>query len=116
GVSIFFTGRIEAYALIHLVLGAILLVIFLFASFKDLGKLLSARSTRYGTNMVVYSVLFIALLVGVNWLGVRYNKRFDMSESGVFGLSPQAQSVLGNLEQDVEMQAFLEGGHDPEIE
>ena len=116
GISVFFTGRIEAYALIHVGLGLVLLAIFLFAGFKDLGKLLSARSTRYGTNMVVYSVLFVALLVGVNWLGVRYNKRFDMTESGVFGLSPQAQSVLGSVQQDVELQAFLEGGHDPEIE
>jgi len=116
GVSVFFTGRLEVYALIHITLGLVLLVIFLFASFKDLGKLLSARSTRYGTNMVVYTALFVALLVGINWLGVRYNKRFDLSESGVFSLSPQAQSVLASLQQDVELQAFLEGGHDPEIE
>lgn len=116
GVSIFFTGRLEAYALIHLVVGLALLLIFLVASFKDLGKLLSSRSTRYGTNMVVYTALFVALLVGINWLGVRYNKRYDLSESGVFSLSPQAQSVLGSVQQDVEMQAFLEGGHNPEIE
>src|SRR5690606_11469120 len=116
GVSFFFTGRLEAYTLLHLVLGGVLLLIFLFSSFKDLGKLLSARSTKYGTNMVVYSALFIALLVGVNWLGVRYNKRYDLTESGVFTLSPQAQSVLDSLQQDVELQAFLEGGHDPEVE
>jgi len=116
GVSVFFTGRLEAYALIHLALGFSLVVVFLFASFKDLGKLLSARSTKYGTNMVIYTCLFVALLVGVNWLGVRYNKRFDLSESGVFTLSPQARSVLEGVQQDVEMQAFLEGGHDPEIE
>jgi len=116
GVSVVFTGRIEGYALIHIGIGLILLVLFLIASFKDLGKLLSARSTRYGSNMVVYTALFVTLLVGINWLGVRYNKRYDASESGVFGLSPQAQSVLGSVQKDVEMQAFLEGGHNPEIE
>ncbi|MBY0276708.1 GldG family protein [Candidatus Binatia bacterium] len=116
GISVLFTGRIEAYALIHLGVGIVLLAIFLFGSFKDLGKLLSARSTKYGTNMVVYSLLFIALLVGVNWFGARHNKRWDVSESGVFTLSPQAKNVLAGLDKDVEMQAFLEGGHDPEIE
>lgn len=116
GISVFFTGRLEAYSLIHLALGIVLVVVFLFASFKDLGKLLSARSTKYGTNMVIYTALFVALLVGVNWLGTRYNKRFDLSESGVFTLSPQAKSVLEGVQQDVELQAFLEGGHDPEIE
>jgi ABC-type uncharacterized transport system involved in gliding motility auxiliary subunit len=115
-VSVVFTGRVEGYALIHLGIGAILVVLFLIASFKDLGTLLSARSTRYGSNMVVYTILFVALLVGVNWLGVRYNKRFDLSEAGAFGLSPQAKSVLSSLDKDVEIQAFLEGGHNPEIE
>jgi hypothetical protein len=27
-----------------------------------------ARSTRYGANMIVYSALFLALLVAINWL------------------------------------------------
>jgi ABC-type uncharacterized transport system involved in gliding motility auxiliary subunit len=116
GVSVFVTGRLEAYALLHLGIGFVLLVYFLFRSFRDLGALLSARSTRYGTNMVVYSLLFIALLVAVNWFGARHNERWDVSEAGVFSLSPQATSVLGTLDKDVEMQAFLEGGHDPEIE
>lgn len=115
-VSVVFTGRVEGYALIHIGIGLVLLVLFLIASFKDLGKLLSARSTRYGGNMVVYTILFIALLVGVNWLGVRYNKRYDLSDEGVFGLSPQAKKVLSSVQNDVEMQAFLEGGHNPQIE
>ncbi|MBM4242575.1 MAG: hypothetical protein FJ148_02015 [Deltaproteobacteria bacterium] len=116
GVSVFFTRRLEAYALFHIAVGFVLLAYFLLRSFRDLGALLSARSTRYGANMVVYSLLFVALLVAVNWFGARYNKRWDVSESGVFSVSPQAQSVLATLTQDVEMQAFLEGGHDPEIE
>jgi hypothetical protein len=47
---------------------------------------------------------------------VRYNKRFDVSEEGVFSLSPQARSIIDNLDQEVALQAFLEGGHDPAIE
>src|SRR5262249_13682385 len=46
----------------------------------------------------------------------RYNRRFDLSESGVFSLSPQAQGVLAGLDGDLELQAFLEGGHDTQIE
>lgn len=114
--SYFLVGELETYSVVHLGLGVALLVAYLASSFRDLGQLLSARSTRYGANMVVYSVLFIALLAGINWLGVRYNQRIDMTEQGVFTLSPQAVSVLAGLDGELEMQAFLEGGHNPAIE
>lgn len=115
-LAFYFTGAPSLYVLVHLGLGLALVIYFLATRFRDLGSLLSARSTKYGANMVVYSTLFIALLVGVNWLGTRYNKRIDLSEAGVFSLSPQAKSVLDGLDGQVELQAFLEGGHDPQIE
>jgi len=114
--SYFLVGQIEAYSAVHLVVGSVLVAAYLAASFRDLGQLLSARSTRYGANMIVYSALFIALLTGINWLGVVYNERIDMTDEGVFTLSPQASSVLAGLEHDLEMQAFLEGGRDPAVE
>jgi ABC-type uncharacterized transport system involved in gliding motility auxiliary subunit len=114
--SLVLTGQLGAYTVLHLTLGIGLLVWFLLASFRDLGALLSARSTRYGANMVVYSALFVLLLAAVNWLGARYNKTIDLSEQGVFSLSPQAQGVVSDLDQDLSLQAFLEGGHDPAVE
>jgi len=116
GVALFLTGTLSFYVLVHLGLGLALVVSFIAAGFQDLGRLLSERSTRYGTNMLVYSALFIALLVGVNWLGARHHHRFDWSEAGVFSISPQSKSMLEKLDKDISLQAFLEGGHDPEIE
>jgi gliding motility-associatede transport system auxiliary component len=116
GLALFLTGAPSLYVLVHLGLGLALVLYFLVARFQDLGQLLSARSTKYGANMVVYSVLFVTLLAALNWLGTRYNRRFDMSESDAFSLSPQAQGVLAGLDGDLEIQAFLEGGHDPQIE
>ncbi len=114
--SYFLVGQLEGYSTVHLVLAAVLLAFYLASSFGELGGLLSARSTRYGANMVVYSALFIALLAGINWLGVRYNQRIDLTEQGVFTLSPQARSVIEALDRDLELQAFLEGGRNPAIE
>jgi ABC-type uncharacterized transport system involved in gliding motility auxiliary subunit len=114
--SLLLTAQLGAYQVLHLVGGIGLLGWFLAASFRDLGSLLSARSTRYGANMVVYSALFLLLLAAINYLGVRYNQRIDLSEEGVFSLSPQARSIVEDLDQDVSLQAFLEGGHDPAIE
>jgi hypothetical protein len=60
GLALYLTGELSIYVLAHLALGFVLLAYFLVARFQDLGQLLSARSTKYGANMVVYSVLFVA--------------------------------------------------------
>ncbi|MBM4266670.1 MAG: hypothetical protein FJ144_08675 [Deltaproteobacteria bacterium] len=114
--SYLLTGVLEPYSAIHLIVGTVLIVVYLAGSFRDLGELLSARSTRYGANMVLYSVLFVALLVGVNWWGAQHNERFDLTEESVYTLAPQARQVLEGLDQDLVFQAFLEGGHDPTVE
>ncbi len=114
--SYFLVGGLEAYSTAHLVLGILLVSSYLASSFRDLGEILSARRTRYGANMIVYSALFLALLVGLNWLGARYNRRIDMTEAGVFTLAPQARQVLDGLDQNLQFQAFLEGGRDPAVE
>ena len=116
GLALVFTGAPSLYVMVHLGLGLVLLLYFLATRFRDLGQLLSSRSTKYGANMIVSSVLFVALLIGLNWLGARHNKRVDLSESQAFSLSPQARNVLDGVDADVELQAFLEGGHDGAIE
>ena len=116
-VALWLTGDpTSLYVLFHLLLGAALLLWFLVTRFRDLGRLLSARSTRHGANMVASSLLFVTLLAGLNWLGVRHNERLDASESGAFSLSPQAKSVLDGMDGEVVLQAFLEGGHGPAVE
>lgn len=116
-VALWLTGDpTSLYVLFHLLLGTALLLWFLATRFRDLGRLLSARSTRHGANMIASSLLFTALLAGLNWLGVRYNQRLDASESGAFSLSPQARSVLDGMDGEIVLQAFLEGGHGPAIE
>jgi ABC-2 type transport system permease protein len=109
-------GVLEAYAATHLLLGGVLLVIWLALSFRDLGGRLATRRTQKGANLVVSSVLALALLVLLNVLGVRYEKQIDLTEEGLFSLSPQAASVLAELNAPLQLTAFLEGGANPGIE
>ncbi|MEI8357074.1 MAG: GldG family protein [Deltaproteobacteria bacterium] len=115
-IAFWLTGEPSLYVLFHLLLGIALLLWFAATRFRDLGRLLASRSTRYGANMALSSLLFLTLLAGINWLGARYNQRLDTSESGAFSLSPQARSVLDGMPGEVVLQAFLEGGHGPAIE
>jgi ABC-type uncharacterized transport system involved in gliding motility auxiliary subunit len=94
-------------------------VLYLTSSRENLSTFLGERSTKYGANAVVYSLIFLAILVVVNYLAARHNHRFDLTKQNVFSLSSQSSGVLANIEKTgkpVEVYAFVEGGADPIID
>ena len=61
----------DPYVLLNVVLGAVLLLLYLAFGLDNLRTLVGSRATRYGASALVYSVLFVALVVGLNCLGTR---------------------------------------------
>jgi ABC-type uncharacterized transport system involved in gliding motility auxiliary subunit len=106
----------DLYVLLNLVTGAALVLAYLAFGFEDFRSLLGQRSTRYGAGAAVYSLLFVALVVGGNYLSWRHHHRWDLTEAGVYTLAPQSKKVVGALAEDLEMTAFVEGGQDPQVE
>ncbi len=98
------------YSALHLLCGVGSLIWYFSAGSGSIGTFVKARSTRYGLNAAVYSVLFVLALAMVNFMGARYHKRFDVSSSGVNSLSEQSKQVLAHLDQDVEILSFVEPG------
>ncbi len=60
----------------------------------------AVRQARYGATATLYSIVVIAVLVLVNWLGNRYNKSFDTTSNKRFTLSQETQRVVKNLKND----------------
>ena len=110
------TPAASGYVLVHVGLGLLLLVLYLTASRENVTTFLGERSTKYGANAVVYSLIFLAVLGIVNYLAARHNHRFDLTKQNVFSLSTQSANVLAKLDKPVEVHAFTEGGADPIIE
>jgi hypothetical protein len=75
-------------------LGVLLLVAYLSSGVENLRTLVGERSTRYGINTVVASVIFIVILILLNAMAYRAHRRFDLSTERVFSLSPQSAQVL----------------------
>jgi ABC-type uncharacterized transport system involved in gliding motility auxiliary subunit len=67
---------------------------------------LKTRQTKYGTYMVVYSAVVLAIVAAANYLGDRYNKTFDATENRIYSLSDQTTKILGNLDQDLKIYYF----------
>ncbi len=106
----------SGYVLVHVGLGLLLIVLYLTSSRENLSNFLGERSTKYGANAIVYSLIFVAILIALNYLAARHNHRFDLTKQNVFSLSSQSSGVLAKLEKKVEVYAFTEGGADPIID
>jgi ABC-type uncharacterized transport system involved in gliding motility auxiliary subunit len=103
------------YIAVHVVGGVLALIAYLSAGLENVRTFLGERSTKYGTSAVLGSVFFIAILAALNYLAARHHWRVDLTEASVYSLSPQSKSVVANLDQDLRLQAFVEGGVNPEL-
>lgn len=115
-VAYFFTNNIrDPYVLIHLILGVLCLLIYLFTQGGRLFRSLRSRSTRAGMHSAFYSLLFIGVLIMLNFLSTRHHQRWDLTEANVFSLSPQSVLVVEQLKKDLEIYGFFERGRNPEV-
>ncbi len=103
------------YILVNGVFGLFALIAYLSAGLENLRGTLAERSTKYGVNALLASVVFVAVLGLLNYISTRHHHRFDLTEQGVFSLSSQSVGVVKNLQDDLQVQAFVEGGVNPEL-
>ncbi len=116
GVAYFITRALSFYVLFHGLAGVLALIFALASSQTPITAFLGKRSTKYGVNAAFYSLIFLGILILVNYLSTRYHHRFDATKAGVYSLSPQSTDILNKLDKDLEVNAFIEGGSDPEIQ
>jgi ABC-type uncharacterized transport system involved in gliding motility auxiliary subunit len=67
---------------------------------KTRSDTIAARQARFGATAGLYTIVVIAALVLVNWLGNRYNKTVDTTSNKRFTLSQETQKIVKGLRQD----------------
>lgn len=95
------------FSLIHVIAGLVCIVWFFASGTGSLTEFVRRRSTRYGTNALVYSIVFVVVVTMLNVFGLRYNKRWDLSSAGVNSLTDASKQVLDKLDGEVEILAFV---------
>lgn len=66
----------------------------------------SKRSTESTTNAIISTVALLLILGLVNFLGLRYSFKFDLTENQLYTLSPQSQQLVKNLSQPMTVYVF----------
>ena len=59
--------------------------------------------------MGVSMAMALALLVSINYIGVRFNQNWDLTAEGLNSLSPQSKKVLKKLDDEIEFLVFYAG-------
>jgi len=89
-------------------LALVCLVAFFIAHFETVKAFSARRSTRLGFNSILMVILFIGILVIINFLTARHSARWDWSETQHFTLAPQTFQVLRGLKDDVKFTVFTQ--------
>ena len=95
----------SAWTLGLAVVGAVLMVWGLVALRRDIGALLHRRRTE----IALYALGMVGVLMVVAYLSVLYPLRFDLTDEGLHSLSEQTAAMLERLDNPVHIVFF----HDP---
>ena len=66
----------------------------------------AAQQARFGATAGLYTVVVVAILVGVNYLGIRFNRPIDLTSNKRYTLSEETQKIIGGLKGDATITYF----------
>jgi ABC-type uncharacterized transport system involved in gliding motility auxiliary subunit len=90
-----------------LVAGALLAAIGLWTHRSDLLAPAGTRRARQGAGALASVAVAVGIVLLVNFLGARYNERYDFTRARSFSLHPATERVLKALPEGVEVVGFF---------
>jgi ABC-type uncharacterized transport system involved in gliding motility auxiliary subunit len=109
-------SRWDVWAWVLTILGVACAAAGLAANYRKIAETLGRRSSLYALIYVISVLLVFGLVGGLNFLAQRHSKRFDLTASGQFTLSPQSVQVTAKLDKDLNIKAFYPGGENPPLQ
>jgi ABC-type uncharacterized transport system involved in gliding motility auxiliary subunit len=99
-------SRYGEYARPLALAGFVCVLAYTASQWRDIARLFSRRQARYGTLAGASVLIVLGILVAVNYIGSRQNKRWDLTANKQFGLSDQSRNVIAKLDAPLQMLAF----------
>lgn len=87
-------------------LGGILIVAHSILNFGKIREGVFGRSTKYAANVLVYSFIFMIIIIVINALAYNVDWKKDFTQNKINLLSEQTDKILKNLETEVTITPF----------
>jgi gliding motility-associatede transport system auxiliary component len=88
--------------------GLVCVLAYTLGQWREIAKVFTRRQTRYGTLMGVSILVVLGILVAINYIGSRQNKRWDLTANKQFSLSDQSRNVAAKLDAPMQVQVFVQ--------
>ena len=103
GIAYAIMGEMGNLPLTLIWAGVLLIVFFAYTQLSLIQKFVGKRSTIYGANTFVMTLVFLIIIVMVAYMSVRHKVRVDLTDTGRYTLAPQTVKTLRSLPGDVEL-------------
>ncbi len=96
----------ERYAYWMAWAGLVCILLYIIGQWREIARFFGRRQARLGTAAVASTLVVLGILVAINYLAARENKRWDLTSSRQFTLSDQTQKLLSKLDAPLRMIVF----------
>src|SRR5947207_10421844 len=86
--------------------GLVCVLAYTLGQWREIGKTFSRRQTRYGTLAATSVLVVLGILIAINYIGSRQNKRWDLTANKQFSLSEQSRNVVAKLDAPLQVMVF----------
>lgn len=86
--------------------GLACVVVYTASQWREIRASFARRQTRYGAIAGTSVVIVLLILIAVNYVSTRRNKRWDLTENAINSLSEQSEQVLAGLDAPMKLILF----------
>jgi ABC-type uncharacterized transport system involved in gliding motility auxiliary subunit len=98
----------EQYAYYLAWAGLVCVLAYTLGQWREIGKVFAGRQARYGTLAATSVLAVLGILIAINYIGSRQNKRWDLSVNKQFSLSDQSRNVTSKLDAPLQILVFAQ--------
>src|SRR6266566_4006647 len=88
--------------------GLVCMLAYTLSQWREIAKMFSRRQARYGTLTLVSVLAVLGILVAINYIGKKQNKRWDLTVAKQYSLSDQTRNYLGKLDSPLQILVFAQ--------
>ena len=81
-------------------------LLYILSQWREVARSFSGRQARLGSLAAASVVVVLGILVAINYLASRHNKRWDLTAAKQFSISDQTKKVLQGLQKPVHIRVF----------
>jgi ABC-type uncharacterized transport system involved in gliding motility auxiliary subunit len=86
--------------------GLVCTLLYMLSQWREIVQAFAGRQARFGTLAAASILVVLAILVAINYLSTRHNKRWDLTAASQFSLSDQTKKVLADLKEPINIRVF----------